>query len=207
MRFPVTLPLPLARFLCLTLVAFSCCAPCKALGEIYRSVAPDGTVTFSDEPPPGHDAVERVELPSVPASPDRGADVDQPSYAEDWDLSTDSVTAEATPTDVEVIILSPADDQALRSDDGAVSVEVAVAPALRSGDVVEILLDGRLVARSETQVALLAGVDRGTHEVVARVVDPNGLELATSSPVSVHLLRHSSAHPPPANPANNLPPR
>lgn len=207
MQYLVSIPPFVARLVCLSLVAFACFTPCNAVGEIYRSVAPDGTVTFSDDPPPGHDAVERIELPPAPASPGRESDVEPSTYAEDWTFPTDPEAAEETPIDIEVRILSPADDQALRSDDGSMSVEVAVAPALRPGDVVEILLDGRVVTRSETQVALLAAVDRGTHQLVARVVDPNGLELATSSPVSVHLLRHSSAHPLPANPANNLPPR
>jgi hypothetical protein len=207
MRPLAVLPRLVPRSVSLFLVVFSCFASCNAVADIYRSVAPDGTVTFSDEPPAGHAAVERVELPPPPASPTRSSDLDQSSYAEDLEFPTDPDASEQAPIDLAISILSPANDQALRSDDGSMAVEVAVAPALRPGDVVEILLNGRAVTRSETQVALLAAVDRGTHELVARIVDPDGLEVAISSPVTVHLLRHSSAHPPPANPANNFPPR
>lgn len=200
------------RLTLITLLVCACFASCHARAEIYRSVAPDGTVTFSDDPPPGHQSVERVDLPAAavspePASPEADAIPDPKPFAEDLAFPSDPEADEQTPINVAVSILAPAHDQALRSDDGSLAVEVAVAPALRPGDVVEILVDGRASARSDTQVALLSGVDRGTHQLLARVLDGNGVEVAISSPVTVHLLRHSSAHPPPANPAANLPPR
>lgn len=186
-------------FAFLALLAFD------AGADVYRSVDPEGTVTYSDDPPPGHTDIERLEVPST-ASPEAPSSLlDAQTDLDEWLFPDPEVESRADTLAVEVSILSPANDQALRSDDGSLTVEIAASPELRTGDFVEILVDGRPIARSESPVVLLQSVDRGTHVLLARILDPSGLEVAVSAPVTVHLLRHSSQHPRPSHPADNLP--
>jgi len=95
-------------------------------------------------------------------------------------------------------ILSPAHEETLRDNGGNVTVRVRATPRLRTGSAhrLRILLDGRLQdAASERSAITLRNIDRGSHEIVAVIVDPDGRELVRSAPVTLYLHRRSLLHP------------
>ena len=149
---------------------------------VYKWVQPDGTVVYSDTPPPGGGGEASLpELVTVPATP-----VPEPEPAP-------PPAAQRRP-DYRVRIVQPPDDAALRENTGRVVVRVAVEPPLRPdrGHRLVLLLDGRPLdpPLKGTQVAL-ENVDRGTHTLAAQVVDERGRVLASSPPVTFHLHRIS----------------
>ena len=96
----------------------------------------------------------------------------------------------------EAVIVSPANDSALRSNAGNLTVRGQVHPGLRGGHRVQFLLDG--VAQGVPGRRLdcsLENIHRGTHRLEIRIVDEAGEVVFTGAPSTVHLLRHSRLHP------------
>ncbi|MGD9602068.1 MAG: hypothetical protein AB7O21_04240 [Gammaproteobacteria bacterium] len=95
-------------------------------------------------------------------------------------------------------ILSPQHEETLRDNGGDVTVRVRTRPRLRAGTGhhLRILLDGRLqgIASERTEIGL-RNLDRGSHQIVAVIVDADGQELVRSAPVTVYLHRRSLLHP------------
>jgi hypothetical protein len=148
--------------------------------RIYRSVDAEGRVVFSDQPP--SDDAKPLELPPLmiveptvvvpPPRPQR-TERPQPPYRT-------------------LAIVSPAHDEAVRSNVGDVAIRVRVEPALQPGHRLQLLLDGEVVDGSGTGgVFQLSNVHRGTHVAQARVVDGDGHVVKTSDAISFHMLQIS----------------
>lgn len=89
----------------------------------------------------------------------------------------------------EARVVSPAVDEMVHSNTGTVRVVVDDVP---SGLRLQPVLDGEVtrepVADSEFY---LRGVNRGTHELVIKLVDAGGREVGRTSPVTFHLWHAS----------------
>jgi len=164
------------------------CLATAAQGAVYRWVDKEGNVVFSDRPQPGAEEVQ-VPTPSLYEAPRLPAP------------SGGAPSAVSGPRYSRVAVILPENDATIRDNTGQVRVEVQVVPALdsRAGDRVLILLDDRVQGGplATTRVAL-AGVDRGTHTLQARVIDAGGTELLASDPVTFHLQRYSQLFEPPS---------
>jgi hypothetical protein len=99
-------------------------------------------------------------------------------------------------------IRSPQPDEAVRANDGNVSVALDLVPGLQAsaGHRLRVTLDGQVLAApaSGSSVAL-QNLDRGEHTVQVAVVDAEGRELIVSPAVSFNVLR-VGAEPPPRLP-------
>ncbi len=92
-------------------------------------------------------------------------------------------------------ILSPADDAAVRSNAGTLTVLVRVDPQMQDGHRLQLLLDGVPSATAARNSEFhLENINRGTHGLQLQIVDDTGRVLFTGSPVRFHLLRHSRLH-------------
>lgn len=161
-----------------------------ASADIYRSVDENGNVVFSDTPSEGAEKIEVKEAQTV----------DSPSTQP---FRYDPPPAEQPPRYQSLAITSPQDDQSVRANAGNVSVSMSVTPGLRGGDRLVLLMDGKQVASGSSTSVSMDNVDRGSHTLQARVIDRNGKTLASSDPVTFHLLRHSVQHAkPPPGPLN-----
>lgn len=158
-------------------------APCDLPAEIYKQVLPDGTVSYSNEPLPGAEKINPPLPQVIPAAkPPRDEVESEQSGA-------------ATTAYARFDISEPADDQVIWSNERAVSVNIAIDPALkiRQGHRLVILLDGSPATSpgGETRVTLNE-VDRGTHTLTAEVRDAPGRVLMQSATITFHLKQHSS---------------
>ena len=86
-------------------------------------------------------------------------------------------------------VTSPTQDEAIRDNAGNVTIRLSLQPGLRSGDTIDISLDGRRVGSGDSTTVHLAQVDRGTHTVRATIRDANGQVVARTDGVTFHLLR------------------
>jgi hypothetical protein len=91
-------------------------------------------------------------------------------------------------------VVSPADNGAVRANDGNVAVILALDPPLQPGHRVLVRLDGQPVGEPGTSLTVdLTNLDRGTHRIEAVVLGAGGTELITAGPTSFHVLRASAA--------------
>ncbi len=177
----------LALTLALILATYG--APTSA-AQIYKTVDKDGNVVFTDVPPSDKAGTVKLEeynryQPIAPASNTPTASTE---------ANVEEAEDEAPETVYELIsIATPIDDQAIRQNNGMVTVAVNTTPALdtAAGHKVRVLLDGVMMAEGSDASVLLENVDRGTHQLSAQITDANGEVLAQSASTTFHLLRHS----------------
>ena len=89
-------------------------------------------------------------------------------------------------------VTSPTDDQGVRANDGNVTVQLSLQPALQSGHMIVLNVDGEDGKSSNATSGLtmeLKNMSRGLHTIIATVVDKDGNDLIRTEPVSFHVLR------------------
>lgn len=169
----------------LLLLVFVCAT---ANSQVFRRIGPDGQVYFSDRPGPDTEQIEvnpaqTVTLPAVPeASP--AAEQEGPEAAEQ--------AAEIGAAYSMFTIISPVEGQAIRANDGNVTVKLMLQPGLSAGHTIALLIDGEDGANTsitEDMSIELSNLSRGLHTIEAAVVDAEGNELIRTEPVSFNVLR------------------
>ncbi|MGK0223728.1 MAG: hypothetical protein ACI9ON_002975 [Limisphaerales bacterium] len=173
-----------------------------AASRIYKSVDAEGNVIFTDVPPTNGEQKAVVELNETnqfdgpaPRSEQTGSRGNRRDQTSDLDTTEE----EAEPPIYEVLqVTSPKHDLAIRENSGSVSITVSLTPELSNehGHALEILMDGETLANAAMTSVDLANVDRGTHNISARVIDEEGRTLITSETVSFHMLRYSKKQSP-----------
>ena len=146
-------------------------------GRVYKHVAPDGTITYTDRP--SADSKE-VKVP-------KGTEYTPPKIP----AFTPSTRTKPTPSKFEydsLTMTSPKDDQAIWDNTGNITAAVALEPGLQAGHSIEFLLDGVSAAKGSATSHQFLNVDRGTHQITARVVDNQDEVIATTS-VTFHMRR------------------
>ncbi len=89
-------------------------------------------------------------------------------------------------------ITSPTDDQGVRANDGSVTIHMSIQPALQSGHMIVLKVDGEDGKSSNATSGLtmeLKNMSRGLHPIIATVVDKDGNKLIKTEQVSFHVLR------------------
>jgi hypothetical protein len=166
-------------------ILFALLLPMLAAAEqIYRSTDEQGNPVFTDEPTEGAEPVPLDPLTTVPAG----------EAPEELDESApDNGQSESQPETYQGIeITYPPSGQAVRHNGGMVPFRVELkGRKLAEGHRVEILLDGEVRGSGSSTQVSVSPVNRGSHTVVARIVDAQGSPLIASSPVDFHLLRAS----------------
>jgi hypothetical protein len=162
----------------------------SALAEpAWTWVDEDGQVHYSDRPVPG---ARQIELSgaqgfSLPSPQRRNAPGDPPPPGTRYQTLS---------------VASPAAGETLWNLGGNLQVVLEIAPALRAGHQIDVLLDGQRANLNSTQLQLtLPNVFRGTHTLQAVIVDTAGRELQRSPAVSFVVQQTSIQNP------NSLPGR
>ncbi|MCB1864980.1 MAG: DUF4124 domain-containing protein [Chromatiales bacterium] len=171
-----------------------------AARDVYRHIAPDGSVSFSDQPVPG---AETIRLPEPrPAAP-----LNLPARTP---AGTD---APQGPTSYSVLeMLEPEPEASVRSNQGQATVRVRLEPPLAEGDHLQVVVDGQVVPGELRSTSLqLNELVRGTHTVQVNVVSAGQVVRSTAA-VRFHMRQESALtrqrlglgeFKPAAPPANN----
>lgn len=184
------------RFLSLLLIFLSTATLANA--EVYKHIADDGTVFYSDKPlKKGDKAYKSQDVMKFKAPPQKPASTTVPHTPY---MSTNS-RAKNAPTAVikkqaeryESISMSPQDGTAIRSNSGSVTLSANLKPALQTAFKHQLvfIMDGSTKMKSGGNSATFQNVDRGTHQFSAQVEDENGQTLLQSNPISLHIQRFS----------------
>lgn len=164
------------------------CLATPASAAVYKTVRPDGSVVYSDQPP--RNEAEPHPLPPLQMIPSESlAPAPAPQERNDSKTNTPAA-AEAYRS---LAILDPQADGTVRDASGQVVVQVALDPPLatEAGDRVIIYLDGEPLAQGTDTAYTLDNVDRGTHTVEASVSSGPGRVLIRSPAVTFHVQRTS----------------
>ena len=149
--------------------------------EVYRSVSEDGVVIYSDTYQPG---AERVKV--------RKSVGNIPDEQEINEVDTDSATRDASDSDQyqTFVIEQPENDETIRNDEGNITVGLVLSPSLLEGHVIHIYLDGKKLNSDMTATQFsLTSLNRGTHQLQARIVDSEGQALIATDAINFHLRK------------------
>ena len=144
---------------------------------VYKWLDSNGNVMFSDKPHPGAQEiqipnVQTYSAPKIPASP-----------------LPDESNSEIQKTAYKISIAQPEDQSTLRNPQGYVSVILEVKPNLEKGYQVQLLLDGDpMGAPQEGTVFALQNILRGSHTLVAKVLNSSGKVVTTSDEVTFYMM-------------------
>lgn len=163
--------------------------------EVYRWVDADGQAHYSDQWQPGAEKVRIEQSPVYSAPPARpGAKTAGSGQAAAAGSRYDSLE-----------ILSPAQEEVLWNIGGQVRVALQLTPALRTGDVLRLFLDGESQeVAAGSMSAELTDVPRGVHTLKATVTNEAGKTLIESDPTTFVVRQTSIQNP--QNPVTRPPP-
>lgn len=153
-------------------------AACGVLNAqtVYKVVAEDGSVTYTDQPVPGSQPVSlgRINTSEPLATVTPSKPKPEPKAAQPVTLS----------------VYAPAPEATIRNNTGDVTITAATDRKV-SGRFT-LLLDGEAVGTNNTGVFSLTGVDRGAHQYQIQLSDNTGKILA-SSPTQTFYMHQASA--------------
>lgn len=152
--------------------------------DIYRWVDAEGRVVYGDDPPEKNKA-KPVDLPMLTV-----ADSFAPKPEPREPAAKEEPQADEAYSDFKVS--TPTADEAIRSNEGSLTVSLSLKPALKAGDGVTLYLDSKQVASGETLSFTLNEVERGEHSVFAVLNDAKGNIIQNTEPVKFSLLRTSA---------------
>lgn len=152
--------------------------------EIYRWVDAAGNTVYGDNPPK-QSAAKPVTLPLLTV-----ADSPTPSPAKREPEPAKETAEDVAYTDFKVT--SPTVDEAIRANDGNITIAVSLKPQLKPGDGVTLYLDSKQVASGVALSFALTEVDRGEHSVFAVLNDAGGNIIQNTEPVKFSVLRQTT---------------
>jgi hypothetical protein len=159
----------------LTVALFAMAA---AAEEVYKTTDEAGNVIYSDKPSPDAETITIQEAQTVPADKASPFEYKPPPPGQAY---------------TKLEIASPANDEAIRPEDenSVVQVTARVTPQFRGQDAYVFTLDGKEHKTGKSASISLTGLDRGTHQVSVKIVDPEGKTMISSDPISFHILKTS----------------
>ncbi|VAW88107.1 hypothetical protein MNBD_GAMMA16-1247 [hydrothermal vent metagenome] len=163
--------------------------PFSSFAQMYKSVGPDGTVTYSDQAPKNAKPLKLMPISTIHTDKKHTASTsiaEKPKAKEkkpEVRYSTFRIT-------------SPSNNSAIRENSGSVSVQLEITPKLNTalGHAVSINLDGKLFIKGQFAQATLNNLDRGAHTVSAHIHNKQGKIIRSTSTVSFQLQRFSKLH-------------
>lgn len=152
--------------------------PMSPQGKVYKDVAPDGTVTFTDQPTPDS---EQVKVP-------KGSEY-QPPKTPGFTPYQEPKPAAKFQYD-SLSFVEPQDEVHFWNNAGNFTASVSLEPFLQSGNSIEFLLDGAVVAKGTATSHQFENIPRGEHQITARVVDSQD-QVLISNKLTIYVHRTS----------------
>ncbi|WP_339844111.1 DUF4124 domain-containing protein [uncultured Halopseudomonas sp.] len=167
-----------------------------AHAQIYTWTDAQGNTIYSDQP---HPDSRQIDLPPtntlesvVPQMPENRQSAQNQNNNQPGQLSNGYRTLE---------IASPENDEAIRANDGNLTLTINTEPPLSPGHILRANVDGEMRQEAvagngqPTQRLTLTELDRGSHTVAVVVTNTRGEEVQRSQGITVHLQRTSVLQP------------
>ncbi|WP_237057486.1 DUF4124 domain-containing protein [Microbulbifer sediminum] len=172
---------------------------------IYKTVGPDGKITFTDVPPEDGKA-ERIRLAPTNVQP-----IVRPRPMPTRKLSPGDQREREKPLGpISFSIVSPQSGATIPPGQRSVVLRVAIDPVPSGGYEFFAVVDGQPWLGSSSGNSLdISALERGTHDIQAVLTDPDGRVLARSQPITIFVKRPGGTLPdnpsPQATPAPQAP--
>lgn len=169
----------------LSMIALIFCVCLVAHADIYMWKDSEGVVHFSDRP---HEGATKLKMPDVPsASPEKAKTIDKN------DEDAGIVQGQSNYVDTfytNLDILQPENEATIRNNQGFVLVAVSLKPALRPGDMLQLIFDGAPLGDPQTQTVFqLNNIYRGAHTLEVHVLDPREATIFKSKKITIYMRR------------------
>ena len=161
-----------------------------ATAEVFSWKDAKGTVHYSDSPPESVQA-KAIILPPLTILKDYGKLYKPVLTAEERGLTKKKSNKAKSPYTT-FSILAPKDKQAIRANDGDVTVMLSFKPKLLPKHMLSVYLDGKKMAEGGLRMVNLTNLDRGEHKVYAIINEKNGKkvkQVAKSKEVTFTVIR------------------
>ena len=163
----------------------------EAQGEtVYKTVNTDGSVHYSDQSSSGASPLILPALSVVPST----------AVSQDTQTPVTSPAIEKAVSYQQLEILSPHNEETIWNNSGEVSITLRISPNITPPDILQLLIDGKVMGSSKESTAfVLGGLDRGTHLVQAQIINQHK-KIVKVSPVVVFYIHKAIAFPTPQPP-------
>jgi hypothetical protein len=152
----------------------------SAIAEVFMWLDENGNKVYGDEPQKA-DKAQKVELKPITVL----------SFPENKNDTTDSVDTAPLSTINHYnafTISTPSNDETIRDNTGNVQVTLQVEPALMKGHSIQVYIDSSAQSSPQTSAdILLKDINRGTHTLMAKLLDENGKVLMQSKSTTFYL--------------------
>jgi len=153
--------------------------------SVYKVIQRDGSVEFTDAPPPG-----------APAQPIAVPSLNTPGSLLAPPIDTANQSAAGAPEGYsEFRITRPENDTSFWNTGGSVNVDLSLEPSLRAGDKIDLFLDGRSIGGGTATAITLTDMNRGSHSIRAAIKNADGQVVARSNTVTFMLQKGSLLSP------------
>ncbi|NCB59850.1 MAG: DUF4124 domain-containing protein [Gammaproteobacteria bacterium] len=151
--------------------------------NVYYWTDAQGVMHFSDRPVPGKQMQRmQIEVANPPANnPNPVID----TSAQDQKETTPAIAYSLS-------ISSPLPEQTIRDNEGRITVQNQLTPAIPEEDPAELFLyvdENRYPCDAASLSCQVSDIDRGAHQLRTELVSKNGKILASSETVTVYLFR------------------
>lgn len=171
--------------LAITILALSFSGMTQA--AIYKTTDAQGNTVYTDAPSKNAQVIDLPPLSIVPSlTPDQIAQ------------ATAKNTPSAAPTNYQLTFGQPIADEVVRKPE-PIMVSVAIRPNLANGDNLTLLLDGVVIANGNSAVVSTESLERGAHNVSARITNALG-KIVSEASTTVYVQQTTVNSP--ANQAN-----
>ena len=162
--------------------------PLFAIG-IYKWLDENGKEIYGNNPPENvkKTPVELQELTYIPPPEMLDENTNSNVEASQTDDSEANTQEQVDPV---LEITSPKNDEAIRANDGNLSIKFNIQPSLNNGESLVVYLDGKQYKTITSSSLELKNIDRGTHSLFAIRRDKSGNAVNNSESIKFHVLRY-----------------
>jgi len=155
--------------------------------EIYREIDKEGNVSFTDRNSTKADQLNLPPANIIKSTPQTSNDTDNRS----------SLKQVNDRTQYELNIISPVQNENIRSDIGNITLDWATQPPLDINEnyTYSIFVDQQpLVQNLRSASYMLENINRGSHKIQITLEDEDGITVSKSTELTIHLHRFSIKH-------------
>ncbi|PWQ98810.1 DUF4124 domain-containing protein [Leucothrix arctica] len=183
------------------LLILGACAPSILMAGMFSWTDKSGNLVFGDTPPQGVTAIplNPPKLTVLEGFADR-------YQAAETEMKAKPPASRAVVSKPKVVVyeqlnvIAPKQSQAIRANDGDVSVALSFSPKLRPGDKIVFNLDGKEVLTGTSKVANMTNLDRGSHTLTVSIINRLSRKLISSEAIKFVVLRSTTLNKKPLNP-------
>jgi hypothetical protein len=147
-----------------------------------------GVVHYGDSPPESVKA-RAVDLPELTVVKDYGKLYKPILTAEERGFTKEKEKKNKKEIYTKFSILAPKNKQAIRANDGDVTVMLSLKPKLLPEHTLSVFLDGKQMAEGDLRMVNLTNLDRGKHKVYAIIKGKKGKKVSKSKEIVFTVIR------------------